>query len=150
MKNQNLGSTPSPDSSDPDTVVLRPAAFARKRRVLVIDNEKLVRETLRSLLEVEGCEVEEADDGEAGLAAYGRSPADIVFIDIFMPGKDGIETLREFRREYPDSKLVAISGGGQTGYSEVLRFARNLGADQVLNKPIGRSDISTLLRGMSN
>lgn len=149
MRNQDLGSTPSMDSRETDTVVVRPAAFARERRVLVIDDEELVRATLRSLLELEHCQVEEAGDGAVGLAAYDRSPADIVFIDIFMPGKDGIETVREFRRNYPDCKLVAISGGGQTGYSDVLRFARNLGADQVLSKPIGRSDINAILRGLA-
>lgn len=116
-----------------------------KVRALVIDDEELVRATLCSMLEEESCDVSEAEDGETGLQLYGTSPTDVVFIDVYMPRKDGIETVREFRSRFPESMLVAISGGGASGYSDVLRFAQRLGANMVLSKPVSRADIRGIL-----
>lgn len=116
-----------------------------KVRALVIDDEELVRDTLCLLLKEESCDVMGAEDAESGLELYEQSPADIVFIDVYMPRKDGIEAVREFRSRFPQSMPVVISGGGRSGYSDVLRFARRLGANLVLSKPISRVDIRAIL-----
>ncbi|MFN2644436.1 MAG: response regulator [Burkholderiales bacterium] len=114
------------------------------RRILVIDDSQDTRELMQLLLEHAGYTVEVAPDGAAGLRAQHARPADLVITDIFMPKQDGIETIAELRRTYPDLKVIAISGGGEVvknpGY---LRTAREIGAHAVLAKPF---EIGELLR----
>lgn len=105
------------------------------RRVLVIDDEDLVRDTLRRALETAGIEVVVATDGREGLRAYLANPTDVVVTDILMPEKEGIETIIELKRQHPDVKIVAISGGDRTGNTDFLKMAGLLGADRILQKP---------------
>jgi len=104
-------------------------------RILIIDDEDRYRSALRRALELEGHDVAEAPDGDAGLDAYRAQPADVVLLDMFMPGRDGVETLRALRDEFPDAKVIAVSGGGEYGQVEVLRAARVFGARHTLVKP---------------
>jgi CheY-like chemotaxis protein len=108
-------------------------------RILVIDDDGRMRSWLRPALEGAGHSVAEAPDGAAGLAAYRREPADLVLCDLFMPGKDGLEAIRELRRLDPGARVVAMSGGGPFGVegAELLAVARRLGAARVLLKPFG-------------
>ena len=71
------------------------------RHILVIDDEASVRALVRQVLEEEGYLVNEAADGEEGLAQLQSTPIDLVITDIFMPHKEGIETIRELRRQFP-------------------------------------------------
>lgn len=105
------------------------------RRVLVIDDEELVRDTLRRALESAGIEVVVAADGREGLKAYLANPTDVVVTDILMPEKEGIETIIELKREHPDVKIVAISGGDRAGNTDFLEMAGLLGADRIMQKP---------------
>jgi CheY-like chemotaxis protein len=73
-------------------------------RILIIDDDSAVRVAIRLLLEREGYEVVDAEDGRAGIAALKASVFDIVICDIFMPGMDGLETIREFHRYNPDAR----------------------------------------------
>lgn len=104
--------------------------------VLVVDDEPLVRTMLRTVLEQAGYAVAEADDGYHGLAALKRQDINVVITDIMMPNKDGIETIREIRRDHPGIGIVAMSGGGTSGDMLYLRIARALGADRILEKPM--------------
>lgn len=104
-------------------------------RILVIDDEELVRQTLRLGLESAGHEVAEARNGEDGLLALEKSPADLVITDIIMPEKEGIEMIVELRRRHPRTAILAISGGSRTGNIDFLRMARKLGATASLSKP---------------
>lgn len=105
------------------------------RSVLVIDDEDLVRDTLRRALESAGIEVTVAADGREGLETYLVNPTDVVVTDILMPEKEGIETIIELKRENPEVKIVAISGGDRAGNTDFLEMAVLLGADRVLRKP---------------
>ncbi len=105
------------------------------RSVLVIDDEDLVRDTLRRALESAGIEVTVAADGREGLETYLANPTDVVVTDILMPEKEGIETIIELKRENPEVKIVAISGGDRAGNTDFLEMAVLLGADRVLRKP---------------
>ncbi len=116
------------------------------RRLLVIDDDAMVRATLRDILEEAGFEVIEAADGERGLAAFDRTPVDLVITDILMPGKEGIETIVELRRRHLALPIIAVSGGGATHNLEFLRFAKQLGADRILAKPIGADDLVQAVR----
>jgi CheY-like chemotaxis protein len=104
-------------------------------RILVIDDQPLVRDVLRRILESAGHGVEEAGDGEQGLQAFRRQPPDLVLCDIYMTSKGGLETIRVLRRDFPAAKVVAMSGGGFEGKFEVLAMAEELGAAATIEKP---------------
>ena len=104
-------------------------------QILVIDDELPVRMLLRQILEGEGYEVREANDGEEGMHALYEAPADLVITDIFMPNQEGIETIRIVRQQFPQIKLLAISGGGVRKMMDVLPAAKQFGAHLTLMKP---------------
>ncbi|HXH83975.1 MAG TPA: response regulator [Candidatus Tectomicrobia bacterium] len=104
-------------------------------RILVIDDDPDVREIVREALEAAGHEVREADDGDGGLALLRQSPADLVITDIFMPGKEGLETILDVRQEFPGIKIIAISGGGGLRTLDYLPAAREFGAILAIPKP---------------
>ena len=108
-----------------------------KKRVLVIDDDPDVRVTIQSLLEAEGFDVRTAADGREGLDLQEGDPADVVVTDIFMPNLDGVETIHELRRKFPDTRIVVVSGGGSAASkNDYLEIARLLGAAQTLQKPV--------------
>jgi CheY-like chemotaxis protein len=110
-------------------------------RILVIDDEPLIRETVVTLLTREGFSVEEASDGAAGIAMFHKNPPDVVITDVFMPNRDGIEVVRELKRSYPHTKIIAMTGGGQTRMLEIGSAAKLLGADHILHKPFERESL---------
>jgi CheY-like chemotaxis protein len=110
-------------------------------RILVIDDEELVRFTIKKALEKAGHEVVEAVNGNDGIEVYKNSPVDLIITDIIMPQKEGVETIVELRRDDPDVKIIAISGGGRTGNTDYLQLARDFGARHVLRKPFGRQEL---------
>lgn len=114
--------------------------------ILVVDDDAAVRDSIRTLLELDGHHVAEAQDGNAGEAEVGRRLPDLVILDIFMPERDGFETLRSIRRTHPGLKILAISGcaGGQL--QRTLAFAREFGADAVLEKPFPADALRTVVR----
>lgn len=116
-------------------------------RILVIDDEKLLRQTIRRMLESAGHEVIEAEDGRAGVAAFAKYELDAVITDIIMPQKEGIETIREIRAANPTIRIVAISGGGGNQNMEFLRLAGKLGATVTLAKPIRKEELLASVEG---
>jgi len=105
-------------------------------RVLIVDDEEDVRVVLRRALERAGYDVTEAADGKEGLREFRRSPADVIIVDIFMPEKEGLETILEIRELAPHVKTMAISGGGMTGSLEYLDYANTFGVDRTFTKPL--------------
>lgn len=110
-------------------------------RILVIEDEELTRCLMRDILESGGHEVVDAKDGNEGLAIQRVRPADLVVTDIFMPQKDGLETIAELRQVFPDLPIIAVSGGGQASNLDFLRFAERFGATRVLAKPFPAEDL---------
>ena len=96
-------------------------------KVLIIDDNDEFRAVFRELLEKAGYEVVETSNGEDGIKAYRRDPADVVITDIVMPGKEGVETMVELRREFPGVKLIAMSGGGFEDPETYLEGAKLIG-----------------------
>ena len=92
-------------------------------RILIIDDDEQVRRYLRKILEAQGHEVVAASDGKLGIELCREEPTDLIITDIFMPEKEGLETIGELRRDYPDVKIIAISGGGRTGNLDFLPLA---------------------------
>ncbi len=105
-------------------------------RVLIVDDEELVRVTVRQILENAGYETSEASDGQQALDDYKESRPDLVITDIIMPNKEGIETIIELRAMDPEAKIIAISGGGRIGANDYLELAKRLGANKVIAKPL--------------
>jgi CheY-like chemotaxis protein len=79
-------------------------------RILVVDDETIVRETIQSWLEREGFDVISAPDGHSALEAVGVSAIDLVIIDIFLPGMGGLEVIGALRKRMPSVPIIAISG----------------------------------------
>jgi len=104
-------------------------------RIVVIDDDEQIRETVRRVLESRGHSVEDADQGAGGIAYVAQRAPDLVITDIFMPGQDGIEVLLELRKAFPKLKVIAMSGGDGHGLLNVLEDAELLGADRTIPKP---------------
>jgi two-component system, chemotaxis family, chemotaxis protein CheY len=104
-------------------------------RILVIDDDDDLRETVRRILESRGHSVQEADEGGAGIAHLAERAPDLVITDILMPGQDGIATLIELRKAFPKLKVIAMSGGDASGLLNLLDDAELLGANWTLPKP---------------
>ncbi|WP_042688547.1 response regulator [Azospirillum sp. B506] len=113
--------------------------------VLVVDDEPMVRMTLRRLLEKSGVEVTEAQDGAEAMRIFRASRPDLVICDLVMPFADGLQTILRMRRLDPAVKIIAISGGGRSKAMELLAVARQMGADHALAKPIERSQIALIV-----
>jgi DNA-binding response OmpR family regulator len=110
-------------------------------RILIIDDERLIRLTLRKILERAGHEVIEAANGSEGIGLHLRQPADLIITDIIMPEKEGIETIKDLRRAQPDLKIIAVSGGGRAGAESYLEIARHFGAEHVFEKPFNPKEL---------
>lgn len=106
-----------------------------KNRILVIDDDWQMREMMRQALERAGYSVADAQNGKVGMELQRKAPADLVITDLIMPEKEGIETIRELRRDFPDLKIIAISGGGRASADGYLSVAKTIGANKTLSKP---------------
>ena len=96
------------------------------KRILVIDDDRDVRMCILNILEEAGYSMFEADNGNTGIAIVRNNPLDLVIVDLFMPVKEGIETVIELRKEFPDLKILAISGGiPGYGPDNFLHIAQN-------------------------
>ncbi len=114
-------------------------------RILVADDQDYIRSFLRMMLEKDGHEVDEAGDGNSALSLCRENHYDLVLLDIFMPDKDGIETIVLLVNEFPGIRIVAMSGGGPVHYLEALERARSLGAVAGIAKPFGTKDIREII-----
>jgi len=102
-------------------------------RILVIEDDPEMQRSLEKALRLAGHEVTLTSDGQEGMKSYRLDPAAVVITDLFMPNQDGIETMINLRREFPEAKIVAISGN--ISASSMLSVAKKLGAIVVLEKP---------------
>jgi DNA-binding response OmpR family regulator len=109
--------------------------------ILVIDDDGSVRSMLRQTLERAGYEVSEAADGDEGIDLYRRRPADLVIMDIIMPQKSGWTAILELKTEFPDVKIIAISGGGKLGPFSYLMIAKRFGARHIFKKPVRKQEL---------
>ena len=115
-------------------------------RILVIDDDDLVLDMLFQSLTREGYDVLIASNGEEGLRLYREEPVDLIITDLIMPEKEGIETIIELRQDFPDVKIIAISGGGFIGKKDYLHMARIFGVQQTFTKPVAREQLLDAIR----
>ena len=114
-------------------------------RILVVEDEAVIREVLRDILESMGHEVVDATDGEEGLRNHRSAPADLVITDILMPRKGGLNLIREIRNRDPGCRIIAMSGGGKDGKLNFLRTAETFEGVRTLSKPFRHRDVVALV-----
>ena len=107
--------------------------MAETRKVLVVDDEEIVRLSHMRTLAGQSCSVEAARGGEEALDKMQKAPADVVLMDLRMPGMDGLAALKAIKEKWPATEVVII-----TGYPSVVtaREAVRLGAFDYLAKPV--------------
>jgi CheY-like chemotaxis protein len=118
----------------------------RSMRILVTDDDERFREATLDILQHEGYEATVAKDGNELLRAYRERQADLVLCDVFMPGMDGLELIGELLKNFPQARIIAMSGGGQRGVLNVLQMARHLGAKDILVKPFGSAKLLEVVK----
>ncbi len=109
--------------------------------ILVIDDDKLMCLALARILASAGYSVAQAFNGDEGLQMYRSQKFDLVITDLIMPDKEGIQIIRELRKEDSQIRIIAMSAGGRGGATDYLKWARLMGAKQCLSKPIKREDL---------
>ena len=108
-----------------------------KIHILIIDNDANALKACEEILSSRRNATVTTCNGLAAMAAVCSCAPDIVLTELLMPGKDGIELLREIKLTFPQIRVIAMSGGGAFLSPEfVLRLARRLGADGTVSKPV--------------
>jgi DNA-binding NtrC family response regulator len=115
-------------------------------QILIIDDEPDTLATLKAILELEGHEVFVALNGKAGIQSYSECRPELVICDLFMPIKNGLETIHELRGRFGDVKIIAISGGGHIFcWPDSLQMAEYFGALKSIAKPFHPHQLSILI-----
>ena len=114
-------------------------------RILLVDDDSIVLDTLCQILEGAGYEVQAAGGGAKGLQFYQAQPCEVVITDVIMPEMDGIEFIQRLREIDPLVKVIAISGGSGKGYFENLEAIRKLSPVAILPKPFAKATLLSLI-----
>ncbi len=112
-------------------------------KALVVDDSKFMRNALKRILEEEGWEVIEAENGEEALSLYEVERPDIVTLDIVMPGMNGIDMLKKLMKSYPFAKVLVVSA---LSHPKMIQEAIDNGALDFIAKPFKKEDVLESLR----
>jgi DNA-binding response OmpR family regulator len=119
-------------------------------RVLIIEDDPSVGAAIQMMLGREGCDAVYAPDADAGMKAFESSRFDLVIVDIFMPGMNGLKTIAEFKNRTPDVPVLAISGfrfrDSMGPGLDFLGMADEAGAAVCLRKPFTSEQLMTAVR----
>lgn len=118
-------------------------------KIVIIDDDRLVRDTLLNYLDDDEYDAVGAADGQKGLDLVAEHNPEVVVTDILMPNKEGMETISELKKAYPDIRIVAMSGQNWSGFTSYLDMASRLGAHAVLSKPFSRKDFISTIKGVA-
>ncbi|MCP3855785.1 MAG: response regulator transcription factor [Actinomycetia bacterium] len=113
-------------------------------RILTVEDDERIRSAVKLALEDEGWQVNEAENGEGALESFNREPADVVLIDIMLPGIDGFEVCRSIRR-ISDVPIVMVTARADT--HDVVA-GLEAGADDYLTKPFAPKELSARIRAL--
>jgi len=116
---------------------------SRDLRILVVDDEEVIRDVLQTLLDKEGCDVTVAEDGAEAVALFDAEPFDVVLLDLMLPDRPGLEVLRDIRRRDPDAVVVIV-----TAYSSIegAIHAMREGAFHYIPKPFQNQEVLLTVR----
>lgn len=118
--------------------------MVKNSKILIVDDEEIVRRSYARSLAGENCRVEMASNGQDALQVMGQRPFDIVLLDLMMPGMNGMTVLKTIKQKWPESEVIII-----TGYPavETAKEAVTLGAYDYLAKPAGPDDVINAAHG---
>ena len=116
--------------------------------IILADDDADQRLSLKLALELAGYTVREAADGSQALALQRERASPFLITDIFMPESDGFEAIVAFRRDFPLTKIIAVSGGGQRAKHDYLSSAKLVGVDATLQKPFEIDALLDALRAL--
>ena len=123
--------------SDDATLAGHAPGLHTPTRIMIADDNPDTLSFMQFVLEKEGYEVQTAPEGAQALALLAKRPADLLITDVFMPGQDGIETLRDCKTRFPQTRIIVMSAGGGTGKKlDYLPAAALIGADATLRMPV--------------
>lgn len=116
-------------------------------KILIVDDEQQIRTMLSHILARDEHELIMAENGQQGCNLYREHHPDIVITDLVMPNKNGIDMILELKSEFPDIRVLAISGGGGiTGSFDYLPIAKLVGAMHILKKPFNLEELKTAVK----
>jgi CheY-like chemotaxis protein len=115
-------------------------------RILVVDDEQIVRDLLRTVLEHDGHTVDEATDGQEALDLHARNSYDVAIVDLIMPRKNGLDTVLELRAQRPETRLVVMTGALPALLGGNRKMDEMLGAVVKLTKPMRPADLVRAVR----
>lgn len=115
-------------------------------KVLIIEDDAVLRRGLSNVVARLGCGVLEAANGVEGIRHFRQHKPDVIITDILMPEKEGLETIREMRRENPGVRIIAISAGSPMYKLQFLDLAEKFGASYSFNKPVDPEELLTAIR----
>jgi DNA-binding response OmpR family regulator len=118
-------------------------------RVLVIDDDEDFRNLTLRWLRSYGIEAIGAANGAEGLALQRARPAAVIVTDIFMPEMEGIETIHDLRREFPEARIIAMSGRDPRQKFDVFEVAREVGAARTFKKPFRFEELMAAVRELA-
>ncbi|ETR73494.1 MAG: Response regulator receiver protein [Candidatus Magnetoglobus multicellularis str. Araruama] len=119
--------------------------------ILIVDDDTSIQKMLKIFFENKKFKVSLASDGREAVYLQSREPADILLTDIFMPEQEGLETIREIRDKYPNTKIIAMSGGAfYRAPNDYLTIAQKIGAHDVICKPFELKEIFEKINRLSN
>jgi two-component system response regulator HydG len=116
-------------------------------RILLIDDDGLFRDMAKAALVEGGFEVAEAADGKAGVEAFKAGAFDLVIVDMYMPGQDGIDTIFDMDAGAKGIPVLAVTGGHTMG-SQSLRLAESAGADLAMEKDFTPEQLVAAVKGL--
>ena len=119
-------------------------------RILVIDDEAMVRLAVGAALRFAGHEVVDASDGETGIDLIQQQRFDLIVTDIRLPGLGGQEVIKALRRVRPECRVIAVGGGGTVTAFGPEAYARQIGADRVLYKPFAVHELNAAVAELLN
>ncbi len=114
-------------------------------RILIVDDDRELAQSLKEILLDEGFSVDTACNGREGVRLQNANPYNVIITDIVMPEEDGLEVIMWVKKNHPNTKLIAISGGGYFDSRDYLLMAKELGASIVLCKPF---EVNSLIAGV--
>lgn len=108
-------------------------------KILLVEDDNLVRDMLTQALQRAGHEIENATNGEEAVIALTRSEPDLMVTDLIMPKKSGMTLISEVKNKYPNMEIIAISGGGRLDPTGYLNLSETLGAAVSFEKPVDKN-----------
>lgn len=126
-------------------LILGGSIMSHMTRILVIDDEDAIRDIIKFTLAEEGFVVFDAKNGAEGLEVLKNNPVDVVITDILMPEMGGVAAIGQIRQSYPQTRIIAMSGGRFTNNFCPLEMARDIGADMTLPKPFNLDELLAVI-----